>query len=50
MPETIKEMQLGETKIYISDKYCKDVSPEEAQKILDGIVALSIGYLQHKTA
>lgn len=50
MKETITELQLGETKVYISDKYCKDVTPEEVEKILHNIAAASIGYLQQKTA
>lgn len=48
--ENITKFQLGETGIRISDKYCRDVSPEEVQKILDNIVAISIRYLQQKSA
>lgn len=48
MGETIKEFYIGETRIRINDRYCKDVSTEEVRRILENIVALSIGYMRQR--
>lgn len=48
MGEAIKEFFIGETRIRINDRYCKDVSPEEAKRILENIVALLIGYMRQR--
>lgn len=42
----VKEFYIGETKISISDTYCKNTTPEEVEKILDEIVQKAIGYFQ----
>lgn len=50
MEHIVREFDLENTHISICDDYCRQVTSEDAERTLTGIIEKSIGYFQLKTA